>query len=105
MSQHKNAVAWMLSSPALLIFVVMLLVPIALTFILSFHACDHAKGIQDELTMSHYVHVLSDPYYFKIFWRTLWISALTTLICAMYSATDGILPISEQIAASSAEPR
>lgn len=91
MSQHKNAVAWMLSSPALLIFVVMLLVPIALTFILSFHAFDHAKGIQDELTMSHYAHVLSDPYYFKIFWRTLWISALTTLICMLIGAPQAYI--------------
>ncbi len=37
------------------------------------------QGIQPGYTLSHYGAVLSDSYFLEIFWRTLWISALTTI--------------------------
>ncbi len=91
MTQKQRSVAWVLSSPAILIFVVMLLVPLALTFVLSFYVFDHSTGIKNDFTLNHYSHVLSDPYYFKIFWRTLWVSALTTLICVLVGAPQAYI--------------
>ena len=43
---HKKAVPWWLSGPALLLFTVLLLVPLALTAVLSFNAFDPATGVK-----------------------------------------------------------
>jgi putative spermidine/putrescine transport system permease protein len=80
---------WWLSAPALLLFACLLLVPLLLTTVLSFNAYDSATGVKSgEYTLGHYAQVLSDPYYLGIFWRTFWISALTTLICIVVGAPE-----------------
>lgn len=71
------------SLPLALLFVVLVLVPLALTLLLSFAQFDYNKGIQPGYTLSQYAEVLTDSYFLEIFWRTFWISALTTLICAL----------------------
>ena len=79
---------WALSAPALLLFGSLLLVPLALTTVLSFHVFSHATGVQDGFTLAHYAAVLGDEYYHGIFWRTFWVSALTTLICIAIGAPE-----------------
>ncbi len=79
---------WLLSAPALLLFVALLIVPLLLTAVLSFHVFDHATGIRPEYTLAHYAAVFSDGYYLGIFWRTLWISALVTMICIAIGAPE-----------------
>jgi len=86
-----RSVPWFLCAPALVLFVVMVLVPLFLTVILSFHVFDHNTGIKNELTLAHYIEVLSDSYYFEIFWRTIWISALTTLLCLLIGAPQAYI--------------
>jgi putative spermidine/putrescine transport system permease protein len=36
---------------------------------------------QPGLSFAYYAKLFGDPFYFEIIWRTLWVSALTTLIC------------------------
>lgn len=79
---------WLLSGPAFLLFVCLLLVPLALTAVLSFQVFDYATGVKHSFTLSHYAAVLTDDYYHAIFWRTLWVSALTTLICVLVGAPE-----------------
>lgn len=79
---------WLLSAPALVLFVCMLLVPLVLTAILSFQVFDHATGVKNQFTLAHYAAVLTDDYYHRIFWRTFWISALVTLICVLIGAPE-----------------
>ena len=80
---------WWLSMPALLLFGALLLAPLALTAVLSFNAFDQTTGVKaGEYTLAHYAQVLGDPYYGGIFWRTFWISALTTLICVVVGAPE-----------------
>ncbi len=74
--------------PLALLFVALVLVPLALTFTLSFAQFDYAAGIQPGNTIAHYVAVLTDPYFLKIFWRTFWIAGLTTLICVLIGAPE-----------------
>jgi len=70
---------WWLSAPALVLFGCLLLVPLALTAVLSFNAFDAATGVKaGEFTLAHYAKVIGDEYYLGIFWRTFWISALTS---------------------------
>ncbi len=84
----RRAVPWLLSAPALVLFGVMLIVPLMLTAVLSFHAFDHNTGIRPEYTLAHYIGIFTDKYYLGIFWRTLWISAVVTLICVAIGAPE-----------------
>jgi putative spermidine/putrescine transport system permease protein len=79
---------WLLLAPAFTLFACLLLVPLALTAVLSFQVFDHASGVKNSFTLAHYAAVLTDDYYHGIFWRTLWISALTTLICVLVGAPE-----------------
>lgn len=83
---RRRAVPWLLSAPALALFAVMLAVPLFLTLLLSFHAFDFNTGIRPEYTLRQYIDIFTDSYFLGIFWRTLWISALVTLICVAIGA-------------------
>jgi putative spermidine/putrescine transport system permease protein len=80
--------AWLLVSPGAILFVGLVLVPLALTLMLSFHAYDASKGILDATTLSNYATIFSDDYYLRIFWRTLRLAFLTTLICALVGVPE-----------------
>ena len=84
----RRALPWMLSAPALVLFTGMLLVPLALTAILSVHVFDYSTGVRPEYTLAHYIAVFTDRYYLGIFWRTLWISAMVTLACVVIGAPE-----------------
>jgi putative spermidine/putrescine transport system permease protein len=84
----KARAPWLLSAPAFLLFACLLLLPLALTAVLSFQVFDYTTGIKNSFTLSHYAAVLMDDYYHAIFWRTFWISALTTLICVLVGAPE-----------------
>ena len=88
MSRTARATPWALSAPAVLLFGCLLLVPLALTAVLSFNVFDHATGVKNEFTLAHYVAVLTDEYYYGIFWRTFWIAGVTTLICLVIGAPE-----------------
>jgi len=78
----NRSLPWFMSAPAILLCSVMLLVPLLLTVLLSFNAFDADTGPKaGTFTLEHYRAVLTDPYYYEIFWRTFWISGLVTLIC------------------------
>jgi putative spermidine/putrescine transport system permease protein len=76
------------SLPLAIVFLTLVLAPLALTFLLSFAQYDYAKGIQPGYTVAQYASVLTDDYFLKIFWRTFWIAGLTTLICVLIGAPE-----------------
>ena len=88
MSASSARTPWLLSAPALLLFACLLLVPLALTAVLSFQVFDHATGVKNSFTLAHYLAVFTDDYYHSIFWRTFWISGLVTLICVLVGAPE-----------------
>ena len=88
MNASSARAPWLLSAPALLLFACLLLVPLALTAVLSFQVFDHATGVKNTFTLAHYTAVFTDDYYHAIFWRTFWISALVTLICMLVGAPE-----------------
>lgn len=88
----KRRLPWLMSAPALLLCMLMLLVPLLLTVLLSFNAFDPDTGPQaGSFTLEHYRAVLSDPYYYEIFWRTFRISALVTLICIVVGVPEAYI--------------
>ena len=88
MRVSRRATPWLLTAPALLFFTALLAVPLGLTAILSFQVFDYATGIRPEFTFAHYIAVFTDSYYLGIFWRTLWISGLVTIICVAIGAPE-----------------
>lgn len=77
-----------MSGPAFLLFATLLIVPLALTALLSFSNFDHHVGVKGGLTLQHYAAVISDDFYHEIFLRTLRLSGLTTLICIAVGAPE-----------------
>nr|WP_232462651.1 ABC transporter permease [Bordetella genomosp. 9] len=77
--------------PIGILFLTLVVTPLALTFGLTFRPFDYNTGIQPGHTLAHYAMVLSDPYFIGIFWRTLWISVLTTLICVVVGVPEAYI--------------
>lgn len=78
-----------LSLPALVLFVGLLILPLGLPLVLSFNVFDYQVGVKtDEWTFAHYWSLFSDAYFYEIFWRTFWISALVTLLCVVIGVPE-----------------
>lgn len=86
--ERPPARPYLLTAPALVLFTTLILVPLALTAVLSFNAFDHTTGVKNEFTLAHYVNILTDDYYYTIFFRTFWIAGLTTLLCILIGAPE-----------------
>jgi putative spermidine/putrescine transport system permease protein len=81
---------YLLSAPAL--FVGLLVLPLALTLVLSFNVFDYEVGVKPgEYTLAHYATLLSDSYFYEIFFRTFWISALVTLLCVVIGVPEAYI--------------
>jgi putative spermidine/putrescine transport system permease protein len=86
-----RGVPFALSAPALALFALMVLLPLALTTLLSFQQYDHERGVQSGFTLASYAQVLGDSYYYEIFFRTGWVAALTTLLCVLIGAPEAYI--------------
>ena len=84
-------VAWLLSLPALAIFVAVVIVPLAMTALLSFHDWGQYKGIEPVLILKNWREVLTDPYFREMFVRTFRIALLVTLITAVLGAPEAYI--------------
>lgn len=78
-----------LTLPAALYFILLLAVPLALTFVLSLRGFNlDVGGIVNTTSAHNYVAVLSDPYYYTIFLRTLVLSVAVTLLCVLVGVPE-----------------
>src|SRR6201981_2866858 len=82
---------WALAAPALMLFVGVLLIPLAMTVMLSFHDWGQYKGIEPVFILKNWREIATDPYYAEMFWRTFRIALLTTLITAVLGAPAGYI--------------
>ncbi len=83
---------YLLSAPALALFFGLLLLPLALTLVLSFNVFDYEIGVKGgEWTLAQYVNLLTDSYFYEIFLRTFWISALVTLLCVVIGVPEAYI--------------
>jgi putative spermidine/putrescine transport system permease protein len=91
-AMRRGGRGYLLSAPALVMFVCLLLVPLALTLILSFNVFDYEVGVKsDSYTLANYGEVLTDSYFYEIFLRTFWISALVTLLCVVIGVPEAYI--------------
>lgn len=91
MSERAGSRPWLLVAPGALLFIGMVVLPLILTAILSFHIYEENTGVRNELTLANYAAVFFDSYYLEIFWRTLRLAALTTLICGLLGVPEAYI--------------
>jgi putative spermidine/putrescine transport system permease protein len=91
MSARATSTPWLLASPGAVLLLALVVLPLVLTLVLSFQVYDAATGVKDQYTVAHYAAVLTDPYYLAVFWRTLRMAALTTVICVLIGAPEAYI--------------
>jgi putative spermidine/putrescine transport system permease protein len=82
---------YLLSAPALLLFVAVVLIPIAMTVILSFHDWGQYKGIEPVFILKNWREIVEDGYFHEMFLRTLRISVLVTVVAAVFGAPEAYI--------------
>jgi putative spermidine/putrescine transport system permease protein len=82
---------WVLTAPALMLFVGVLLIPLVMTMVLSFHDWGQYKGIEPVFILKNWREIVTDPYYAEMFRRTFRIALLTTLITAALGAPEAYI--------------
>jgi putative spermidine/putrescine transport system permease protein len=82
---------WVLTLPALMLFVGVLVIPLVMTLMLSFHDWGQYKGIEPVFILKNWHEIASDPYYAEMFWRTFRIALLATLITAVLGAPEAYI--------------
>ncbi|WP_442514234.1 ABC transporter permease [Pseudomonas promysalinigenes] len=88
---RANGAQWVLSLPALLLFLGLLVVPIALTGMLSFNVFDAMSGTQNSYTLASYLEVLSDSFYYELFARTALMSLGVTAVCIAIGVPETLI--------------
>lgn len=83
---------YLLLTPALALFVGLLVLPLLLTLVLSFNVFDYEVGVKgDAWTFAQYLNLVTDSYFYEIFLRTFWISALVTLLCVVIGVPEAYI--------------
>ncbi len=82
---------WVLSAPALAVFVSLLLTPRVLTGVLSLYAFDGQRGILVTYTFANYIEVFTDTYYLEIFTRTAGMAAIVTFVCVVIGVPETLI--------------
>src|SRR5437867_22393 len=94
-SSPKPTFPWLIVPPAATL-ILFFGVPLALVFAVSFASRGTYGGIEWTLTLGNYTSI-ADPLYLRIFWRSLWLAVLTTVICLLmvlplYAALERLDP-------------
>ncbi len=80
-----------LALPALGLFVAVVVVPLAMTLMLSFHDWGQYKGIEPVFILKNWREIWSDSYFHEMFARTFRIAALATLITMAFGAPEAYI--------------
>ncbi len=92
MSQRiATRAAYLLASPALLLFAAVVLVPLAMTLVLSFNDWGQYKGIENVFILKNWREVLGDSYFHEVFLRTFRIAVLVTLATALLGVPEAYI--------------
>lgn len=82
---------WLLSGPAFILFLVLLLIPLVMTFLLSFNSFSFYGGIEDVYNFGNYLEILGDSYFYEIFLRTFLIALATTVFCVLLGVPEAYI--------------
>jgi putative spermidine/putrescine transport system permease protein len=85
---RPSRVPYLLSLPALLLYIGIVLIPIAMTVLLSFHDWGQYKGIEPVLILKNWREIFTDSYFHEMFLRTFRIALLVTALTAVFGAPE-----------------
>jgi putative spermidine/putrescine transport system permease protein len=80
-----------LALPALMLFTGVVVIPLAMTVMLSFHDWGQYKGIEPVFILKNWREIASDPYYAEMFWRTFRVAVSATLITAVFGVPEAYI--------------
>jgi putative spermidine/putrescine transport system permease protein len=89
--ERASRAPYVLALPAFLLFVGIVLVPIAMTVLLSFHDWGQYKGIEPVLILKNWREVWSDGYFHEMFLRTFRVALLVTLLTAVLGGPEAYI--------------
>jgi putative spermidine/putrescine transport system permease protein len=90
-AKPRALVPYALIGPALLLFVGVVLVPLVMTALLSFHHWGQYTGIEPVFRLDNWVEVFTDDYYYEMFLRTFRIAGLVTLISILLGTPEAYI--------------
>jgi len=88
---RRNWVPYLLSTPGLLLFIAVVLVPLVMTVLLSFHDWGQYKGIEPVFILKNWREIWSDGYFHEVFLRTFRVAFLVTLLTAVLGAPEAYI--------------
>ncbi|MFH1803936.1 MAG: ABC transporter permease [Pseudomonadota bacterium] len=74
-----------------MLFLVFLLIPLVMTFLLSFNSFSFYGGIEESYGFGNYIEILSDSYFYEIFLRTFLIALGTTVLCVLLGVPEAYI--------------
>ncbi|HRD77528.1 MAG TPA: ABC transporter permease [Hyphomicrobiaceae bacterium] len=90
-TRHDGARPYLLAAPGLLLFVGVVLIPLAMTVLLSFHDWGQTKGVEPVLILKNWREIAADSYFHEMFLRTFRIAFLVTIITALLGAPEAYI--------------
>ncbi|GAB5375329.1 MAG: ABC transporter permease [Acuticoccus sp.] len=81
----------LLSAPALVLYGVFLVVPLASVLILSFNSFDFYEGIQPTFSLANYIDIFTDSYFVEIYARTFAVALAVTVACVVLGTTEAYI--------------
>jgi putative spermidine/putrescine transport system permease protein len=88
---RSAATPYAMTAPAVALFAVIVIVPLAMTVLLSFHTFSSTEGIRTVFVAKNWRELFSDPYFGEMFMRTLRISLWVTFICAVVGGAEAYI--------------
>ncbi|HRP78186.1 MAG TPA: hypothetical protein PL183_03685, partial [Aquamicrobium sp.] len=79
LARAQRRAPYALTGPALLVFLGLVIIPLAMTVLLSFYDWGQYTGIVPEFTLKNWLDIATDSYFLEIFLRTFRIAVLVTL--------------------------
>ncbi len=80
----RARLAWLVG-PAALWVTLFFLLPFATIIVYSFLTRSSTGGVLWQFTLGNYTKLLGDPIYLLIFWRSIWMGLVTTVVCLLIS--------------------
>ncbi|CAN5184382.1 ABC transporter permease [soil metagenome] len=87
----ERSAPFLLTGPALLVFLGLVIIPLGMTVLLSFYDWGQYKGIVPEFTLKNWIEVFTDSYFFEIFMRTFRIAILVTLAAIVIGVPEAYI--------------
>ena len=83
--------AWLWISPAALLFLAVVFIPLVMTLLLTFYSWNGTAGIVPGFSLHNWYVILSDSYYLGVFARTFWYSLAATALCLVVGVPEAII--------------